>query len=899
MPLNKLIKLVNNLEAGKIGKRQLDELKNLVGKLSETKHPVNSNIGAKNIPSSEGKIFESAASLKAIIDDSFGIFFLLDINHRILHFNKLAKLNFEKLFQKTIQLGDNLDDYTPLGKGDMLNEYFNRCLQGEVIRFEESFIFPNGYIVLTENVFNQVFDENGQLLGISYRSIDITDRKNAEDQVRKSEEKYKFLFENSALGILTSDVNGQIMEVNSTLVKILGSPSAETTKQFNLLTLPTIVESGFSKVFLDCMEHKVHIQTEKAYTTVYGKKLRLHVNASPMLDVTNNVIGFYAIIEDITDKIQAIEKINVIEEKYQEIFEYSNDFIYTTDINGNFFSLNPYVETQMGYSIADLKNKNISEILSAESVKTSLKNALQIIRKGENQINYELEFLNRIGEVVFFDVSSYTKFEDGKPIKIFNIARDITYKKKAEQELREKDEKYKELFESTNDIIYTMDFEGNFTSVNPMAEKLLGLKFEKLANKNMSLFLTPESSQRARENIYKKLNERKENTTYEVDFIANNKNITFEINSLLRFKNGKPYEVFGIARDVTYRKIADKQLRESEEKYRLLIENIKDVIYSYDESGDITYVSPNAIQLFGYSSSELIGRNIMELVYKDDRELAMADFIETLENKEGKSTFCRVVKKNGEVVHIEENGKVITDSNNNIVLITGIIRDITERKLSEQQIKDALFEKDVLLREIHHRVKNNLQVIISLINIQMLDIHDKIILQKFKELQERIRTMSLVHEDLYMSENLACIEFSGYVQKLSSNLLVSYGAEKNTITEIAISNIELDIDTAIPCGMIINELISNSLKYAYPNDNERFKAKNFKQKITIEFVNDHKFCTLLVKDNGIGLPVEFDSLQSTSLGLRLVNILVHDQLNGIVEMKNNNGAEFIITFTIK
>lgn len=216
--------------------------------------------------------------------------------------------------------------------------------------------------------------------------------------------------------------------------------------------------------------------------------------------------------------------------------------------------------------------------------------------------------------------------------------------------------------------------------------------------------------------------------------------------------------------------------------------------------------------------------------------------------------------------------------------------EIAERKQAEEQIKASLKEKEVLLKEIHHRVKNNLQIISSLLKLQARSIKDIQTLEIFNESQSRIRTMALIHESLYQSNDLSKINFAEYICKLAANLFRSYEITSSGIKQIInVDDVFLEIDVAVPCGLIVNELVSNSLKYAFTSGNEG--------EIRIE-LHSAQSCnfTLIVSDNGIGLPKNLDLQKTKTLGLQLVNNLV-EQLEGSVEIDSNGGTKFKITFT--
>jgi len=223
-------------------------------------------------------------------------------------------------------------------------------------------------------------------------------------------------------------------------------------------------------------------------------------------------------------------------------------------------------------------------------------------------------------------------------------------------------------------------------------------------------------------------------------------------------------------------------------------------------------------------------------------------------------------------------------------------QELTERKRAEEQIKASLREKELLLKEIHHRVKNNLQVVSSLLDFQSEYIEDKQALDVFKESQNRVRSMALVHEQLYQSEGLARIDFAEYVQDLTAHLFRSYGVNWDVVSlKINVGNVLLGVDTAIPCGLIIGELVSNSLKYAFPGGRACSERSESKGEIRIDLHSDDDKLTLIVSDNGVGFPEDLDFPKTETLGLRLVNMLTR-QLKGTIELDRSGGTAFKITF---
>lgn len=350
----------------------------------------------------------------------------------------------------------------------------------------------------------------------------------------------------------------------------------------------------------------------------------------------------------------------------------------------------------------------------------------------------------------------------------------------------------------------------------------------------------------------------------------------------------KNAQLFGQAQqEIAERKRTLEALRESEERYRRLVELSFDAIAIHRE-GEIVYINATGAELFGASSpEELVGKPILGFVHPDQLEIAKARMLQTIGGRIAPLGEEKLIRLDGTGVDAEVVGVPIIYQGQPAVQV--VIRDITARKRAEEQIKASLEEKEVLLQEVHHRVKNNLQVISSLLYLQSKNVKDQQAFEILQDSQNRVRSMTLVHEQLYQSKDLARIDFAEYVENLVGGLFRSYGVHPNVIKlEIHVDDVSLGIDTVIPCGLILNELVSNSLKHAFPDGREG--------KICIELCSDDEGeCSLTVSDNGVGLPKDLDFRNTESLGLQLVNTLV-GQLDGSIELDSDGGTAFEIIF---
>ncbi|MGZ7068359.1 MAG: sensor histidine kinase [Methanobacterium sp.] len=369
----------------------------------------------------------------------------------------------------------------------------------------------------------------------------------------------------------------------------------------------------------------------------------------------------------------------------------------------------------------------------------------------------------------------------------------------------------------------------------------------------------------------------------------------------------------------------NKEILEKRETHlRLITDNMMDMVTRCDFRGIYQYVSPSSSKLLGYEPYELLGKNALDFVHPDDVQSLKESFIKAEDNKDANEIEYRYKKASGRYIWIQTVGKPIFNQED---VYQGFIcssRNVDDRKNAEEQIKTSLEEKKVLLQEIHHRVKNNMQIVSSLLSLQSRYIEDEKALDVFKESQNRVMSMAMIHESLYQDQNLARINFDEYIRKLVSGLFNSYNVNSGLIMpQMDLCKVSLDIDTAVPCGLILNELVTNSLKHAFPVTDGRgptdesfisptaYSSERENEKFSDSTADGHdskegiiniilsreseEVLKLIISDNGVGFPENVDFQNTSSLGLQLVNTLIN-QINGTIELRNGNETEFIIKF---
>ncbi|HYX16920.1 MAG TPA: PAS domain S-box protein [Nostoc sp.] len=351
----------------------------------------------------------------------------------------------------------------------------------------------------------------------------------------------------------------------------------------------------------------------------------------------------------------------------------------------------------------------------------------------------------------------------------------------------------------------------------------------------------------------------------------------------------QPISIGVVVVEISDRKRAEQMLELQAVITRNMAEGIC-LIHATDSV--FVYANPKFEQMFGYEPGELINQHVSIINYGDEHTTPedVNQAITTAVLQHGEANYeVYNVKKDGTPFWCRANTSIFEHPEYGSVLVA-VQQDITEHKQAEEKIKASLKEKEVLLKEIHHRVKNNLGIVSSLLQMQCRRTQDPLVTAILRDSQNRIASIALVHEKLYRSEDLADIDFAQYIPDLTTHLFDSYNVSSSQIQlKIQVDNASLDIETAIPCGLIINEVVSNALKYAF--------VGNRRGEIEVKFYQESESnLTLIVRDNGVGLPKNFDSKKAKTLGITLIQGLVK-QLRGKLEIGSHQGTQFKITFT--
>ena len=626
------------------------------------------------------------------------------------------------------------------------------------------------------------------------------------------------------------------------------------------------------------------------------------------------------------ERILADEKLRESEERYRLISTITSDYMFSTMVNGGGNLEVTWIagafEQISGYSVEEYKAiGGWRAILHPDDIAKDMEDMANLHEN--KQVITEIRTIKKSGEIVWVKVYAHPVWDGNKNclVGVYGAVQDISERKLTEINLSKSEERFRILVEQAADGIFMGDPVGNFIGVNTRGLEMTGYSKEELLKMNMGDLFTEEE---------KKRNPLRYDLLKEGKIVINERVLSRKDGSLCyvemhtKMMPDKTYQ--SIFRDVTERKKSELDLKESEEKYRLIFEYSPVGLLSFDKKGVILACNDNFVKIIGSSREKLIGLNMLNLPDKEIVAVVQKALNGSPALYEGvyssvtaeKETPARclfapvsiggniggvgIIEDITERKLIEDRIKKINEELEELVkkrtfelenTNVDLQKEIADRIKAEEYIKHQLAEREILLKEIHHRVKNNMQIIISILNLQASFIKNKKIVSILQDSQNRVKAMALIHEKLYQTKDFSNINFSEYITNLLKYLFTSYQSPEQQIEyKINIESFAMEIDTIISLGLVTNELVSNSFKYAFAGE------VNCMIDISLKKLDD-KTLVMMIKDNGKGLPPGFDYKHTESLGLQLVCLLT-EQIQGKLEVDSSDkGTMFSIIFPIK
>jgi PAS domain S-box-containing protein len=593
---------------------------------------------------------------------------------------------------------------------------------------------------------------------------------------------------------------------------------------------------------------------------------------------TKQIIGVVRDISDRKDKEQQLRQQSEAMEASVDgiaIVNHSGIFTYANKAHAKIFGYSS-TEAMIGKSWEDLYDQEVIDYVESTVMPS-------ILAKGI----WQGELVGNKKDGSHFPVEvSITAIAGGNGVCIY---RDISDRKRAEAEVRETQMRFQSVLDSCPAGIYVFDKEGKHLLVNRYYEQSTGQTNAELFGKSIYELWSHDIAERT-VTINKQIIESGVATEFEEEIPQSDGLHTYvTIRFPLFNEQGVAYAACGISTDITARKQAEEELRETQQFLQSILDNFPGAINVFDQEDKHVLVNHHVEKILSQTNAELHGKSIREVLLPDFAARVSAENKQVFES--GMPLELEGVVPQSDGLHTYVTNKFPLFNEQGIpYAVCGISTDITARKQAEIQLQESLEEKEVLLKEIHHRVKNNLQVVASLLNLQKRTIADPAIAQLFEESKNRVYAMAMIHERLYQSKQLNQVSLGKYLQDLVDALAQSNDIQSKHIQfQVDADAIDVNIETAMPCGLIVNELVTNAIKHAFPD------LRQGQVLIKCHGTSNGQIL-LVVCDNGVGMPKDVAPQKASSLGLRITNNLTR-QLRGTIEIDtSDNGTCFSLKF---
>jgi two-component system cell cycle sensor histidine kinase/response regulator CckA len=651
----------------------------------------------------------------------YGIF-LIDLMGMVIFCNESGANRLGKT-SKEIE-GTHLTDYFPQ---DVAEERQSKGI--EAINSKGPIVFEDQIEGRSySNRIHPVLDKKGEVTHLAVYGADITEIKDALEASRESEERFRAIFEQAAVGVgLVETETGRFLRVNQKYCDIVGCKQEEMSR----ITFMEITHLDDLQRDLDNIQRLIRGEirdstVEKRYIRKDGSSVWVSLTISPMWGVDERPNYHIAVVQDITNRKNTERALRESEEKYRNILKNMEEGYYEVDLAGNLTFFNEAMCRIGGYTRDELMGMNNRDYMDPETAKRVYKTYNEVYRTGRPAKSCEYEGIRKDGTRGYIEISaSLLRDSEGKPIGFRGIVRDVTQRKQAERELQESEARYRQLVKYAPTGIVEIDLvENRFTSLNDLICEYSGYTREELLSMPPLSIFSEDSKASFLERVGKILAGEEIPDVVEYKIKARDgREICVLVNSRIKFDNeGKAKSAVGIIHDITERKQAEEALRESEEKYRELVENINDGIYSTDESGVITYISPGIKSITGYSAEEVIGRSFTEFIHEEDLPRIIGQFEKILVGQLEPSEY-KVIGRSGEIYWVRTSSQPIYEGSR-VVGLRGVMVDITESKRLEAKLRQAqkMEALGLMAGGIAHDLNNILSGLVGYPDLLLMDL---------------------------------------------------------------------------------------------------------------------------------------------------------------------------------
>jgi PAS domain S-box-containing protein len=718
------------------------------------------------------------------------------------------------------------------------------------------------------------------------RQARLEDRARAAEALRDAERQLRTLVENFPDFIARFDRDCRRLYVNPSVTRAFGLPlECFVGKSLQELAMPGPPgqDEALQARIRQAAEEGVPNVIETHWGTTRGERI-FEVRHVPERDERGNVVSVLAISRDITERKRAEDALQVSHNLLSAVFEATPDVLFVKDLEGRALAINSAGARLLGRSQDEILGRDDTALLPPEAARAIMRDDRRVMASGLSE-TFE-EHVTIAGTTrTYLTTKDVYRDAQRKVAGLIGIARDVTERRRDEQALRESEELYRLLTENSNDLIYMVDLEGRIIYASPSVGRLLG----RVPRHGLEV-VHPEDVEAGKATWERILAGQRGLLNVRVRD-ADGACHWLESSSALIDYQGQPH-VLSVCRDITERKRFEEVLRRNEAYLAEAQRLGRTGSWAWDvATREFVHWSREHYRLHGLDPQQRTPswEAVQQFIHPDDRARCLEQIDRAVQGRTDCQLEYRTVLPDGTMKYIHSISHPVFNAAGELVEFVGTEMDITERKHAEEQLRASLREKEALLKEVHHRVKNNLQLISSLLSLQAARVEDHSARRALADSRDRVRSLALVHENLYRAGNFAGVPLAAQVQSLCAHLLRSYGGDSPRVDfQTRIADVALDLERAVPFVLIINELVSNALKHAFPG------GRGGRVSVELRALAGGRYA-LTVADDGVGLPTEIDLAGSGSLGLQLVSDLAQ-QLYGTVAVRRDGGTLFTITF---
>ena len=694
-----------------------------------------------------------------------------------------------------------------------------------------------------------------------------------------------------------------ITYINPQFTKIYGYTKEETLGKLNpkILNVENITDEENDE-FWDTLYKNKHMNTHFINKTKSGKLITVETSIDPIFDNNGKIKEFVQIQRDITEKLQVeqafreSEKLAANANTMKSMLDNYEEAIWSVDRKFNFTFINYYLYKDFNEAF----NKELKLGMHAfnhvrPELKKIWKSKYEAALKGE-RISFEFEE-NALREKKYFRVNLNPIHKNGKITGVSAISVDITKQNISEYKFKKERRKSQQYLDIAGVMFVAINKNSSITLVNKKLCKITGYMEDELIGQNWFEMMLPERLKAEIIPVSQKLlrGETESVEYYENPILTKKGEERFVAwhNTILTDDEGNITGHLSSGNDITEQRLIEEKIKDSERTLRTVADYTVDWEYWISPDNTYIYISPSVEQVTGYSQEDFLSIHGLyeRIIHEEDRDNFLNHHHHSVTGKETHSPVdFRIITKKGNLVWISHVCRNIIDENGNNIGIRGSNRDITDRKKAEERIKELLTQKEFILKEVHHRIKNNMTTLMSLISLQASRIDNNKAVAILTETENRIRSMMVLYDKLYRSTEFEFSSIKGYLSALIDSIIVNISYSEMIEVKKKLSDFDVSAKIIFNIGIIINELITNAMKYAFKNRSSG--------KITISAELYENSIILVVGDDGIGMNSNIDIKTNSGFGLQLVQMLV-TQMDGEIRVDRKKGTKFTIKLSLE